>query len=71
MAATHTNIRFGATLLAAILCVSSVATAEQSKRELNPNAAAERAQQGTRSYNLAVPQGCDRLRRRTKKRRTK
>jgi hypothetical protein len=50
-----TKLGIGLALL--VLGASSVAMAQP--RELNPNTAAERAQQGTRAYNLAIPQGCD------------
>jgi hypothetical protein len=52
------KIEIGVAIAIIAVGVNSMAAA-QSPRELNPNTAAERAQQGSRAYNLAVPQGCD------------
>ena len=55
---TRRKLKIGVAIVAIAAGVSGEAVA-QSSRELNPNTAAERAQQGSRAYNLAVPQGCD------------
>ena len=53
------NLSLGVIVLAVAFSGSRAAVAQPPSRELNPNTAAERAQQGNRAYNLAVPQGCD------------
>ena len=45
--------------VAVVLGASSLAAAQQTPQELSAETAAERAQQGTKAYNPAVPQGCD------------